>query len=764
VGPTKSVGAALQPLLANGTDAVCEQNRQRATPMKTALLLTNSAPTHRLFVDVLGAKTNLVLLPAPAEASREKFDALFATWVRLVDAVILDAASLGAPARAGIESLAAARFNERQAIVLRLTAEQQQAHALPASWLTVSEADSADQLRDALGHFFELRDAQEKLKRADAILARHHQQQAAQPPPATPASPLPARPAFAMPNGLPSAVPGIDASRYRAALKNISRALGQPHDEPALLREFAGSVRELLGVGRLALFARSFAADWRGGGVRVAGESLALVAGIGMASEIAEHLRLGLDAGIARLLATEARVLRRVRPNDPYALEYDPRIIREFEVLGTEVAVPMFDNDQLLGLLTFSGKIVGEAITNDELELVYHLLAELAQTLRAAHLQQQVGAQQRFMAEVLAHVRSGVVVADATGRIVSMNARAVELVGREAPAAVMDVLRETLQTGEEVQQREIALPGNARPLSVSATRFDADGGERAAVVVIEDLTQLKLQAQHARAVADQEFFTRLASRLSHELKNSLVSIKIFAQLLPERFNDKEFRDQFSGVVVNQVNRVDALVNNLTFFGQPLALVCEDLALDELLDQCVANLREDFSRKQLAHIVDVGAPAPEGSPGVPVVQIKRQYGHRDARFEGDKIRLQQAFEHILRNAVQSMPRGGVLTIATGDAALPEGAAVRVEFADTGDGIVAENLPRVTEPFVTTRNVGVGLGLTIVKKIVERHGGRLKIDSVAGRGATFVVQLPRHVLPRAEETAAAVVPEDSTAKRG
>ena len=129
-------------------------------------------------------------------------------------------------------------------------------------------------------------------------------------------------------------------------------------------------------------------------------------------------------------------------------------------------------------------------------------------------------------------------------------------------------------------------------------------------------------------------------------------------------------------------------------------------------------------------------------------MKKNFAHKFARLEGDRIRLMQAFEHVLRNAVQSMPHGGRLMISTIDAlpadlpgeTLPTGGAVRIDWQDTGEGIALENLKRVTEPFVTTRNVGVGLGLTIVKKIVERHGGRLDIDSMLGRGTTISMVVP------------------------
>jgi len=140
-----------------------------------------------------------------------------------------------------------------------------------------------------------------------------------------------------------------------------------------------------------------------------------------------------------------------------------------------------------------------------------------------------------------------------------------------------------------------------------------------------------------------------------------------------------------------------------------------------------------------------------------VTVKKNLAHKFARLEGDRIRLLQAFEHVLRNAIQSMPQGGRLTISSSDAQgtdfpdgnLPAGGGVRLEWQDTGGGIALEDLKRVTEPFVTTRNVGVGLGLTIVKKIIERHGGRLEIDSLLGRGTTIMMVLPLKAQPHPDD---------------
>jgi nitrogen-specific signal transduction histidine kinase len=714
--------------------------------MKTALLLTNSAETQRTLTEILGAKTNLVLLPPPVDASRASFDALFATWLRLVDAVILDAASLQESSRWGIESLAAAPLREHQAVVVRATAAQQALHPMRAGWLIISDADSVDQLKQMLGTFFELRNTQAKLKRADALISRRG---------TTPVAPQPA----AVPTALPSSV---DAYRYRDALKNVSKLLAQQLDEPALLRQFAEFIRELLGVGKFALFTRRVEPALFPDNDAPLNDQLLPVASAGVAQQILKNLRLTTTAGIGGYLATQAKILRRVQ-SEAFEYEFNAEISREFELLGTDVAVPIFDDDQLLGFLTFGGKITGETVSGEELELVYHVLAQLGQALRRTRLEQTVARQQRFMSEVLANVQSGVIVIGQNGRILHLNRAAAgllelrntQIVGQpvgKLPSRVADVLFESLQTGREIREREVTLPKSNRPLSVSATPFPVDLGGATlpvAVALVEDLTQAKLHQARARELADKEFFTRLASRLSHELKNSLVSIKIFAQLLPERYDEKEFRDQFSTVVTNEVNRVDVLVNNLTFFSHPLGLVHEEVVLTDLIETCLNNVGQEFSRKQLAQIVAVGdKSAPPPTPGVPVVTVKKTFGHKLARIEADKIRLMQAFEHVLRNAYQSMPTGGRLAISTSDAQsadfadgpMPVGGAVRVEWQDTGEGIALENLKRVTDPFVTTRNVGVGLGLTIVKKIIERHSGQLEIDSLLGRGTKVVMLMP------------------------
>jgi signal transduction histidine kinase len=753
--------------------------------MKAVLVLTNSAETQQLLTEVASPEIHFIATAIPAEeTTAASLNALLAKWLRLADALIVDAASLGEGARLVLETLMAMPLPDHP-VVVRTAADQPKFPALPPQWLVVPESSTPEQLQQSLRTFFQMHEAQAQLKRADALLGAQR--------------PVPMASGVASPVSLPS-----DSFRYREALKNISRIVGQPHGEKELLVEYLRLVSELLGVARLAVLLRPFETDLFHQQPMPNGNILTVAASEGMPSEVVEHLQLTLTGGIGAYAAVEAKILRRGQRVAGLAplgagLEAEGQVAREFEWLGTEVVVPILDNGQLLGLLTFSGKVTGEPLSNEELELVYHLMTQLAQALRNLHLVDQVGSQQQFISEVLANVQSGVVVVGEGGRVLCINNRARQLlelgtqdiVGHRInrlPSRVADILFEVLETGREVGQREVTLPREGHPLAVSAKRFTPSGlaaaaapgwtgngrgneqgsgsgngsadaaTEQIVIGMIEDLTQVKRREAQQRVLGERELFLRVAARLSHELRNALVSIKIFAQLLPERYNEAEFRNRFSELVVHEVDRVDSLLGKLTFFAQPLQLVREGIDLGELISTALMDAALECSRRHTASLVYGAAKTVPAADDLPIVTVRTDFTHKATRLEADRIRLLQCFEQVLHNAVQSMPKGGRLLISTRDVEandlpngqLPEGGAVRIEWRDTGEGIPLDNLKHVVEPFVTTRSVGVGLGLTIAKKIVEHHGGWLEIDSMFGKGTTVVMMLPVKAQQRRGET--------------
>jgi signal transduction histidine kinase len=167
-----------------------------------------------------------------------------------------------------------------------------------------------------------------------------------------------------------------------------------------------------------------------------------------------------------------------------------------------------------------------------------------------------------------------------------------------------------------------------------------------------------------------------------------------------------------------VERVIAIVERVLNFYRPSAEQWELTTINEVVDETLA-----LAGKQLQH----------GR-----VVIRRELATELPLLKAVGGRLKQVFLNIVLNALEAMPNGGELTVKTGwDEAKRE---VWVAFTDTGEGIPLENLPRIFEPFYTTRLKGTGLGLSISHGIVEQHGGRIEVESKVGRGSTFTIWLP------------------------
>lgn len=702
--------------------------------MKTIVLLTHSAALHHRLDEALGRHASVVLLPPPVDGSPESFLNLCAPWFSLADAFIVDGASLGESARGAIEAFRAQPTRNGQIIAFRLTGMQRAVFPVPTSWIVVDDSEDVQRLHEQVRHALELNEARQQVAQLQQRVPR------------------PVR---------PESHPPPESHRYRDALKQLSALLAVQTDPLQLWTECGRWMRDFFGVHRLVIYRRD-------------GLRLDPVFSSGVSREWLQKLPLRVDDGLGATVMREGCILR------AGSNWVDDTANRQLEFLGALAVVPIHGDADLHGLIVCGAKLTGAAPGSEELELMHALAQQIARAEQRLTESQRIHEHRLFLHQLVTELPVGLVLVDPQQRILELNARARDCLAlhdapldtltlRRLPAPVAGLVLQAQQTRQPIPRRELQLPATRRPVAVQVATLTAPNGGPVWLLLVEDLTAWRQQQELARQAQEQEFFSRVAFRLSHELKNALVSIKIFGQLLPERYNEKDFREQFSNVVVNEVNRVDVLINNLTFFSQPLGLVYEEVALSELVDACLKNLTHEFARKKLAQLVPVGEK-PDETSGLPVVTVKRTFTHKCAQIQADRIRLTQALEHVLRNAVQSMPKGGRLTVSTADVTesdwpggLPGGGAVKIEVTDTGEGIALDLLPRVTEPFVTTRNVGVGLGLTIVKKIIERHQGRLDIDSMLGRGTTVRLMLPVQKPPQATDATLAVRhPQASTDK--
>ena len=128
--------------------------------------------------------------------------------------------------------------------------------------------------------------------------------------------------------------------------------------------------------------------------------------------------------------------------------------------------------------------------------------------------------------------------------------------------------------------------------------------------MIEDLTPIRSQEAQTQRLKEQELFMRLAYRLSHELKNSLVSVKTFIQLLPQYTNQDQSGGNFATLVLDEVNRIDSVVQNLSFFAQPPDIVYEKLSVSALISDAIAEAAKRAVFRKLAYVVPPGQSVPD----------------------------------------------------------------------------------------------------------------------------------------------------------
>ncbi len=227
----------------------------------------------------------------------------------------------------------------------------------------------------------------------------------------------------------------------------------------------------------------------------------------------------------------------------------------------------------------------------------------------------------------------------------------------------------------------------------------------------------QISSEHASRL---QALGNLAAGVAHGVKNPLNSISMTIQYLKDTIDsdpDGEVQECLD-VMTQQVAELDHIVEDFLQLTRPVEM----------------NLRPSDLYAFLADMMRSFAKSLE----VANVELVTDYSREALYVKIDRDKLRQAISNVVINAIQAMPGGGQLRVKTGRDNLHK--AVIIEFSDTGEGISQENLDRIFEPYFTTKSDGTGLGLTITYRLVEAHGGDIRIESSEGQGATFRVTLP------------------------
>jgi signal transduction histidine kinase/DNA-binding response OmpR family regulator len=498
-------------------------------------------------------------------------------------------------------------------------------------------------------------------------------------------------------------------------LRDFSSILTHSLDAEAMLKQFLQFLREILSVNRAAIFLNRPCAAQAESVSSGDSRRLRSAAAIGLSSGLLEHFELSLDSGIGAQVSRLGRILRR----DSDEARMDSDVQREFELLGTQVAVPIPDRDSIVGVAVFDGRFTGEPLVNAELELIFHLLEQVGLALRNIWLHDQLAGNHEMMTDVLRELSSACVVVSRDLKVLHANKSARRHFGRknertgglefsDLPQTLGAKIYQVLKTGaalEPFRYEPENSPGTIYSVSVVPFQRGNSVVPVSALLTADDLTQTEQLRKLELEAANLRLVRTMADRLAHEVGNAMVPISTHHQLLGEKFSDAEFRSSLDLALGEGVKRVTRLINQMRFLARDGFIEQEAFAVQKLIEEAYQEaMRQQPTQGAL---------------------LKMESGGKPFIISGDRAALKHALSEIILNALQANPKGPQVGVKLQTGGDNGERAVTIEVQDTGTGFSAEAAGKIPSPFYTTRNVGLGLGLAVTQKIIESHHGKLEI---------------------------------------
>lgn len=399
-----------------------------------------------------------------------------------------------------------------------------------------------------------------------------------------------------------------------------------------------------------------------------------------------------------------------------------------------------------------SGRLAGYVL----FQVSIHIAAFFLVALLSSHLAERLGEVklkleeqsldlrnlQTLHRDIIANIPSGIVTFDLKGRLISSNEAAGRITGYEANALREKLYRDTpfatfpgleeffasprpsffLSAEVELRRQD----GRSIPVGVGLSPLrDADGTVLGLIAIFQDLTEKKQIEEKLRQADRLAAVGHLAASIAHEIRNPLAAISGAIQILKEELELSGSNHKLLEIVLREADRLKLITGQFLEFVRPKAAQPRACDLGSVLEETVTLLAKGSDRHPETKILFEGPPSP-------------------IRVLADPDQIRQICWNICLNALEAMPKGGTLTIRSEVRGEELGVRsednntphfVEISFSDTGGGVPDEALPRLFDPFYTTKDEGTGLGLSIAKKLVEDLGGILEVENRPGEGMTF-----------------------------
>jgi signal transduction histidine kinase/DNA-binding response OmpR family regulator len=516
------------------------------------------------------------------------------------------------------------------------------------------------------------------------------------------------------------------------ALRKFSVVLSHSLKPEALLREFLLLLREVIGVNRAVIFLRTPSVIFGSPTPDQEDRWLRSACAIGLEQSFLEHFALSLTSGVGAFLRKHGRILKSTSAE----VQASRDMAREFKLVGASVAIPILDRETLLGVAVLDERLTGGPYENAELSLLFHMLEEIALAIRNSWLHDQLQTSHSILTDVLSNLGTACAVVGHNLAVLHSNASARRILLAENPdkrvLEFSDLPQELGSKVFTVMKTNISVPSfkyhfpawpeQSYLVAISPFQTQKAATADAALLIIENITSLERAKRLEVEASNLRLITTMAEHLAHEIGNSVVPLSTHQQLIETGMDDEEFRSSLIQALGSGVKRITRLANQMMFLARGKTDFGDQIRVNELLDEA---FRE-------AYVYHNGKPPDFGiADGVEKFTIA-----------GDHKALRHAFSEVLLNALQAT-QGESKKIAVSISTVGGNGhrGVNVEIRDAGSGFSAEALRRAPEPFYSTRNVGLGLGLTVTRKIIEDHQGRVEIADPGANGAGLVrITLP------------------------
>ena len=342
---------------------------------------------------------------------------------------------------------------------------------------------------------------------------------------------------------------------------------------------------------------------------------------------------------------------------------------------------------------------------------------------------------------ILESLVGGVLTLDTEGGVTIINRAACQIleIGSEPPypnlaelsekhRALVGLIREALDAGQYVQDKDSVFVNSRNDLIMLRTsisdQVDETGQRVGIVVLVKDVSKLVAMENELRKRDRLAAAGTLAAGVAHEIRNPLSALELNLRLLRDEVTSIGTAggdiEEYFEILFAETRRLNRITSSFLQLSRPEPLARVRVAFHHPVMQVARLVSREAQEKNISLVFDLASGDPE--------------------VLGDSTKLEQVCLNILINAMQAMPTGGVITVASTLNWCDGRRFINLAFADQGVGISPENLPRLFDPYFTTRSDGMGLGLAIADRIVTDHGGKIFVESTVGVGTVMTVCLP------------------------